>query len=51
MVKISLIIFLSAYYCVIGEYFESKLDDMMTVGWEIDESAKEISITIKVSAI
>ena len=51
MVRISLITYFSVFFCVTGEYFESVLDDMMTLGWDIDQTTEKILITIKVCSI
>lgn len=34
---------------VVGTYVEHTLDDIMTLGWDIDEASSEITITMKVT--
>jgi hypothetical protein len=31
-----------------GDYIEEELDDIMTLGWEINQNDNEIEITLKV---
>ena len=53
MVKVSLIVLLIqiGYYRTLGAYTEVKLDNVMTLGWDIDEQSQEISMTVTVSSI
>ena len=44
----SILLSLSYIALCLSAYLEQQLDSVMTLGWEIDETNKEIDITLKV---